>query len=154
MRTYEGKKVNQINFHYRTRGIFIKDNHFLLCKQKDCEYTFLPGGHIDLGESATDALIREINEEIGEKITIKNFSGAIENAWKDHCEISLFFEVNHNLSLDQNPKPASIDEMHLNFLWVHKESLANHNLLPKPLIKILKKPFTQPFWDSTIKKVK
>ena len=142
--------MTPINFRYITRAIILSNDYLLLCKQKQGNYTFLPGGHIELGESATQALEREIQEEIGEFISIKNFSGAIENAWENECELSLFFEVNHQLTLNKVPKPASHDEMHLEFLWADKNCLKEQNLLPKPLIEILKEPLDKPFWNSTI----
>ena len=86
-----------MKFHYIVRGIIRDGDHVLLCKQKDGNYTFLLGGHIDFGEAAKGALAREIKEEIGAEITVGQFRGAIENAWDDHCEISLVFDVEHNL---------------------------------------------------------
>ena len=59
--------MTQLNFRYITRAIILSNDCLLLCKQKQGNYTFLPGGHIELGESATQALKREINEEIGVK---------------------------------------------------------------------------------------
>ena len=90
--------MNNSPFHYIVRGIIRDGDHHLLCKQKDGDYTFLLGGHIDFGEGAKFALAREINEEIGADVTIGNFRGAIENAWDNNCEISLVFEVDHNLT--------------------------------------------------------
>ncbi len=142
--------MTQLNFRYITRAVIFSNDCVLLYKHKQGNYAFLPGGHIELGESATQALKREIKEEIGEIVSIKNFSGAIENAWEDECEISLFFEVNHQLTVGKVPKPASQDEMHLEFLWADKNCLEKQNLLPKPLIKILKEPLDIPFWNSTI----
>jgi 8-oxo-dGTP diphosphatase len=138
-----------MKFHYIVRGIIRDGDHVLLCKQKDGNYTFLLGGHIDFGEGAKAALAREIKEEIGATVTVTNFRGAIENAWDDHCEISLVFDVEHNLSKDVNPVPASPEEEHLAFLWVHKDDLAKHNVLPTPLIQWLQDD-NHELWGSTM----
>ncbi len=137
------------NFHYIVRGIIRDGEHLLLCKQKNGDYTFLLGGHIDFGEGAKCALAREIKEEIGADVTVGDFRGAIENAWDDHCEISLVFDVEHNLSKDVTPVPASPEEEHLEFLWAEFFELAEHNLLPSPLIDWFTKE-TNTRWASTI----
>ena len=138
-----------MNFHYIVRGIIRDGDHVLLCKQKNGDYTFLLGGHIDFGEAAKGALVREIKEEIGAEVTVGQFRGAIENAWDDHCEISLVFDVEHNLSIDDTPLPASSDEEHLAFAWVHQGDLKEHNLLPTPLISWLVNE-SHNNWSSTI----
>ena len=138
-----------MKFHYIVRGIIRDGDHVLLCKQKDGNYTFLLGGHIDFGEGAKAALAREIKEEIGADVTVSDFRGAIENAWDDHCEISLVFDVEHNLSKDVTPVPASPEEEHLAFLWVHKDDLAKHNVLPTPLIQWLQDD-NHELWGSTM----
>ena len=138
-----------MKFHYIVRGIIRDGDHVLLCKQKNGTYTFLLGGHIDFGEGAKAALAREIKEEIGADVTVSDFRGAIENAWDDHCEISLVFDVEHNLSKDVTPVPASPEEEHLAFLWVHKDDLAKHNVLPTPLIQWLQDD-NHELWGSTM----
>jgi 8-oxo-dGTP pyrophosphatase MutT (NUDIX family) len=127
-----------MKFHYIVRGIIRDGEYVLLCKQKDGDYTFLLGGHIDFGEAAKVALEREIKEEIGADVSVGEFRGAIENAWEDHCEISLVFDVSHDLSTLDTPQPASPDEEHLAFVWVHQDDVKLHNLLPTPLIDWLK----------------
>ena len=138
-----------LKFHYIVRGIIRDSDHVLLCKQKDGDYTFLLGGHIDFGEGAEAALAREIKEEIGAGVTVTNFRGAIENTWDDQCEISLVFDVEHNLSIDETPLPASPAEEHLAFVWVDQVDLKKHNLLPTPLIDWLTNE-SHNSWSSTI----
>ncbi len=136
-------------FHYIVRGVIRDGDHLLLCKQKVGDYTFLLGGHIDFGEGAKFALAREIKEEIGVGVTIGQFQGAIENAWEDQSEISLFFDVVHNLTKDETPQPASPEEEHLAFLWVHQNDLSKHNLLPTPLVDWLQLG-NHELWGSAI----
>ena len=136
-------------FHYIVRGVIRDGDHLLLCKQKVGDYTFLLGGHIDFGEGAKFALAREIKEEIGVDVTVGQFRGAIENAWDDQCEISLVFDVEHDLNKDETPTPASPDEEHLAFLWVHQDDLSKHNLLPTPLVDWLQHDNTER-WASTM----
>ena len=137
------------NFHYIVRGIIRDGDSILLCKQKTGDHTFLLGGHIDFGEAAKVALAREIKEEIGADVTIGDFRGAIENAWSDNCEISLVFDVEHNLSKETTPVPTSPDEEHLAFLWVKKDELSEHTVLPTTLIKWLQDD-DHALWGSTI----
>lgn len=138
------------SFHYIARGIIRDGEHLLLCKQKDGDYTFLLGGHIEFGEAAEIALVRELKEEIDADVIVNNFRGAIENMWDSQCEISLVFDVEHTLSNDITPLPASENEEHLEFVWAKTNELTQHNLLPTPLIKLLQDDDTTPFWASTI----
>ena len=136
-------------FHYIVRGIIRDGDHLLLCKQKSGDYTFLLGGHIEFGEAAKVALAREIKEEIGADVTVGNFRGSIENAWEDHCEINLIFDVQHSLTKDETPLPASSEEEHLEFVWVEETKLQQYNLLPIPLISWLL-PDNCDRWASTL----
>ncbi len=111
----------------------------LLAHQKGAGNTFLPGGHIGIGEKAELALIREIDEEIGKNSVVKRFIGAVESTWIEHeqgnHEVNLLFEV-QIAGLDSN-MPLVSRESHLEFMWVEPEGLKAHNLLPNPLIDCL-----------------
>ena len=52
-------------FHHLARGIFLRDGKVLLARAMGHKNTFLPGGHIEFGESSKDALKREVLEELG-----------------------------------------------------------------------------------------
>lgn len=69
-------------FHHLARGIFIKDKKVLLAKAEGYNNTFLPGGHIEFGESAKEALVREIVEELGIESIVVNFIGLVEHKWE------------------------------------------------------------------------
>jgi ADP-ribose pyrophosphatase YjhB (NUDIX family) len=58
----------------RVAGILIKDNKILLVRHEKNKksYWLLPGGGVEYGETLSEALVREFQEEVGLKIEIKN----------------------------------------------------------------------------------
>ena len=47
------------------RGVCIQNGKVLLCRAKGGATTYLPGGHIEFGETGRVALVREMKEETG-----------------------------------------------------------------------------------------
>lgn len=70
------------SFHHLARGVFIKDNKVLLAQATGYPNTFFPGGHIEFGECANYALIREIEEEKGILFIVNGFLGLVEHKGK------------------------------------------------------------------------
>lgn len=142
-------------FHHLVRGIFIKDNQVLLAQAIGEKNTFLPGGHIEFGESAKDALLREIEEELDISCTVGNFLGLVEHKWERkgvlNCEVNQVFEVtSKSLKVGISPKSR---ESHLQFFWCSEDDLDDCNLQPYPFRHLLKDYMNGKkdiWWESTL----
>ena len=79
------------------RGVCVQDGKILLCKAKGGATTYLPGGHVEFGETGRQALVREVKEEMGVDAETGAFLGVVENAFqqhgKPHAEINLVYEL-------------------------------------------------------------
>lgn len=126
-------------FHYLVRGVLIADGRLLVAHELGAAYTFLPGGHIEHGEGAEAALVREIDEELGLRPTVRQFLGAVEHIWPedalDNQEINLLFKIDIDGFTPQESSPSC--EPHLEFLWVDITQVADADLQPPPLIRLL-----------------
>lgn len=142
-----------ISFHLRARALIIVDNYILLAQRKGRQMTYLPGGHIELGEKAEECLLREIKEELGYQAKIKAFLGGLESKYadnqKNHQELNLLFLVEID-NLDYSKEIQSL-EPHLEFKWHPIAALENANLKPEPLIRFIKdyrQGNQRPWWGS------
>ncbi|MGN4443585.1 NUDIX domain-containing protein [Bacillus cereus group sp. MYBK79-1] len=127
-------------FHHIVRAVMIKDKKLLAAEYIGHHY-FLPGGHVEVGESAENALTRELQEELGVNCSIKQFLGVIENQWEDrevlHHEINHMFEIDsQELHIDFTPNSK---ESHLAFHWIdyNQEALNTYKIMPAPSVKEL-----------------
>ena len=79
------------------RGVCIRDGNLLLCRAKGSATTYLPGGHIEFGETGRQALVREVKEELGLDSHAGKFMGVVENSFLQHgspyAEINLVYQL-------------------------------------------------------------
>ncbi len=57
-------------FNYRVCALLIHENRVLAMKDERSPYYYLPGGRVKFGETAEEAVLRELREELGLECTI------------------------------------------------------------------------------------
>ena len=79
-------------FDVRSAGFLVRDGKILVQREKDGDEYALPGGHVQMGETTANALVREYQEETGADIRCERL------LWTEEC----FWEWNgckhHNLT--------------------------------------------------------
>ena len=126
------------------RGVCVIDGKVLLCYPKDRSYSYLPGGHIEFGETGREALVREMKEETGLDATAGDLLGVVESSFvqkgEKHCEINLIYELriaNCELRIESQEDWICFD-------WVPCDTIASANLLPpemKPYCRLVNSQF-------------
>jgi len=115
------------------RGVCVRGGRLLLCRAKGGGSTYLPGGHIEFGETGREALVREVKEELGVDSSTGAFLGAVENSFlqhdKPHAEINLVYELKLGDG-DGEPPPLKSQEDWIEFEWCDLNRLDDANLLP------------------------
>lgn len=143
-------------FHHVTRGIIIKENKILISEAEGFPNDFfLPGGHVEFGESAKDALKREFMEELGIPCRIDSFLGIVESKWSSqdtiNCEVNqLFLISSDHLHTDSNPLSK---ETHLRFLWLDVNNSELMKLQPHPIGHLIQQFVNgnkEVWWESTL----
>lgn len=124
-------------FSYRVAAFVFAQNRILLAKAAKDNYWHLPGGRVQLGESATVAIRRELLEELGRKPTDVELKLITENFFsipdasrhtQKVSELALYFQCHvSGLELERfhGPEGAGIT-----FSWFSKDDLRKVDLRP------------------------
>lgn len=134
-------KTNEFIFSYRVAGVLIRDNKILLQKPKNDDGYSIPGGHVNFGETTSEALIREFREEINADINIEKLILVGENffPWGNRpCQqISMYYTVTlcneHQIPLDGTfvaKDDLGNKRIDLDFSWISLSEI--HNIMVYP----------------------
>ncbi|MDB6097257.1 MAG: MutT/nudix family protein [Francisellaceae bacterium] len=138
--------MNQNNIHVLSRALVRDNEYILLCQTLDLtdNFYFLPGGHIEHGESAKSALIRELKEETGYDFKIKRFLGCLEYGFQPghssichNHEYNFIFEVEAEELNSKTLIPKL--EPHIELVWLPISQVATIDFKAEPLKELISK---------------
>lgn len=119
------------------RGVCMRGGRLLLCRARGGATTYLPGGHVEFGETGREALVREVKEELGVDAEAGAFLGVVENSFQQHgrphAEVNLVYE----LELPENAAAESREDW-IEFEWRDAADLGD--LLPAEFRRLSKDP--------------
>ena len=137
-------KMDAGRFNYRTAGIILHNNKVLLTTVAGLDFWSVPGGRVEHFESSTEALKREIKEELNLPCDIKRLLWFTENmfyldVWGCNVHELAFYYL---ISLPESAAIYNMDStscmeqngaqpvMH-DVKWAAVEELHKINLIPK-----------------------
>lgn len=137
-------------FRYRAAAIIVEDDHVLFaCNEKD-DYFYSIGGGVHHGETAEDAVVREVFEETGVHYEIDRLAVIHENFFNENGGSLKGMEC-HELSFYFLMKPRGTRELHSNSMtqgvkeemrWLPVEDLDKYKAFPTFLKEYLSKEHT------------
>lgn len=142
-------KTDEYVFSYRVAGICIHNDKVLLQKPTNDNAFAFPGGHVELGETNEQTLIREFKEEIGADITVSDLKwvGEIFFPWgnKPCHQICLYYIVgikSNNVPLEDmfiGKEKIEGRKFDLEFHWVPISELNNIEVYPTNVVELMNK---------------
>ncbi len=136
-------------FNFRVAAVVYADDRVLLQREGEADFWFLPGGRVEMHETAAEALAREIREELGVTPHVQRLLWPVENFFvlggvRFH-ELGLYFAVELPPEVPREGEFAGC-ETHLRAVlrWFPLTDLANVDVQPRFLREALPKPPAAP----------
>jgi ADP-ribose pyrophosphatase YjhB (NUDIX family) len=154
-------------FHLRAAAIIRDGERVLLHRVGDDPFWALPGGRVEIGETAEAAVRREMQEELGTEVRIDRLETIVENLFSYRGRPQHGVELHFALRLPEdspllgmplferfetgaglNGEPAST--VRLEFRWFHASELATLDLRPSFLSAKLATPQSAPLIEHIV----
>lgn len=94
----------------RTVGVLVRDGKILVQRDREGNEFALPGGHVQIGETLEEALIREYKEETGADISCKKLLWSEECFWEWNGKLAHNFSFYHLIELQDGSDIPDIGE--------------------------------------------
>ena len=126
----------EITFMYRVGGVAIHNERLLVEHNVRHGFCFVPGGRVEYGENAVEALAREFREELGEDVKVGRLFLSADNMFeldgKRYQEIVPYFlmELDAESGLYDREGVFEGDEPGSAFQWIHLQEIDGANLFP------------------------
>jgi ADP-ribose pyrophosphatase YjhB (NUDIX family) len=126
-------------YDFRTAAVAIHRGHVLLHRAEPDNFWALPGGRVELGENATVALVREMQEETRMAVRIERLVWVVENFFtlggRRHHELGFYYLValppdDAKLKLDAQFFGQEDGGPRLIFQWFPTDTLSAVRLYP------------------------
>ena len=125
-----------LTFMYRVGGIAVHNERLLVERAVKKGFCFIPGGRVNYGENAAEALEREVREEFGETATIGRLVLVTDNLFEldgmHYQEAALYFLIEFapgSTVLDRDG-PFEGTEPGTVFQWIPLKELEQAKLVP------------------------
>jgi 8-oxo-dGTP diphosphatase len=130
------KSEEPAKIEFISRGIVFHEERVLMCRHRKHGYVYLPGGHVEPGESASDALVREMMEECNCEVKIGPCLLIEEHRFtqmaKPRHEVNIYFRMTVVAA-----RQIVSQEDHIDFVWLDIDRLANFDVRPRHAIAVV-----------------
>jgi ADP-ribose pyrophosphatase YjhB (NUDIX family) len=133
-------------FNFRTAAVILHRDQVLIHRAERDSFWTLPGGRVEFGESASAALTREMQEELGVSIKVERLLWLVENFFtyeaEDFHELALYFLATlppeTDLTTKNEPIKGNEEGVPLIFQWHRVDALTGIEFYPTFLKEGLK----------------
>ena len=139
-------KTEGARFNLRAAAVIIRDGKVLAMSDERSPYFYLPGGKIALGETAEEAALRELREELGIEATVIRPLYIAQSFFTEEGSGENFHEICFYILIDCSDTDLAsrgesfiIKERHhtFEFKWLAVDTLENEYFYPTFLRKRL-----------------
>ena len=114
------------HFHYAARAVIVRDGHVLMVKYKHKDYYYSVGGRVRFGETAQQAVEREVLEETGVAFEAERLLFVHEEFFEKFQALFLFYLMKPN---DQPVRAVTDEEESL--VWLPVDRLGDYEIYPR-----------------------
>ncbi len=129
--------IEDYKFNFRVCALIENKGRYLLEKNINTDFLNMPGGRVHSGENTYDAIVRELDEELGLKdikpklIKISEQFFEFNNNKYHELNFVYYVKLDKDNELCRNNNITNKDNENETMLWIKKKELKKYKILPE-----------------------